>query len=230
MRILLMHHAPLAESPAGRLTWRWAQSLGRAGHDVRLLVVDDRHRDAEGVSVERVVCRAADPAADLPFDLPHFATDRGSPPLLRFADMSDAQLVQYRDHLRRRLDGLVDRFDPTVIHAQHIWALGQLGLETGVPYVLNAWDAELVESAGDKRFATLAEQAAENAGRILVSDDAMARRVAERFETSSERTLIMPPRLMADEVETSLSNGHVDAEQLTAIYLSVLEERFGRHG
>jgi len=104
-----------------------------------------------------------------------------------------------------------------------------LGLETGVPYVLNAWDAELVECAGDKRFATLAEQAAENAGRILVCDDAMALRVAERFGTSSERTLVMPPSLMSDAGETSASSGQVVAEQLTAIYRSVLAERFGRH-
>ena len=51
------------------------------------------------------------------------------------------QISRYRDAWRRRLDREVDRFNPHVIHAGHLWWDAQLALETGVPYVVSAWSA-----------------------------------------------------------------------------------------
>jgi hypothetical protein len=223
MRILLMHHFPLGQSQAGSLVRIWSLSLESAGHETRLLIVDRQSRDDQPLTVERVVCRAGDPAADLAFDVPQFSASQG----LAFRALSDSQLAAYRDQLRRHLDAQIDRFDPHVIHAQHIWVQGQLALETGVPYVLNAWGPELIEYQSDARYRTLADQAAENASRILVPDEGLLRQVRTMFAAAADRTLLMPPDLnppdgVLPSAQVAAGNG------LAALYQEVLDERFGQ--
>ena len=228
MRVLLMNHASLAQSEGGRLVRKWALALAAAGHDPRILVVDDGPSigdGTEGVLVERVICRPGDAAADLPFDLPLFVAPHVAHAQHTYSTLSDQQLTQYRDCLRRRLDSLIDRFDPHVLHAQHIWVLGQLGLESGVPYVLNAWPEELAEYDRDPRYRPLADQAAENAGRILVPDQALARQVIERFDSATDRLLIMPNELVSDATESA--EQAKTSESLLVVYQTVLDERFG---
>ena len=228
MRVLLMNHASLAQSEGGRLVRKWALSLAAAGHDPRILLVDDGPSigdGTEGVLVERVICRPGDSAADLSFELPRFVAPHVAHAQHTFSTLSDQQLTQYRDRLRRRLDSLIDRFDPHVLHAQHIWVLGQLSLESGVPYVLNAWPEELAEYDRDPRYRALADQAAENAGRILVPDEALARQVVERFDSSADRLLVMPNELVSDAAEPA--EQAKTSESLLAVYQAVLDERFG---
>ena len=59
----------------------------------------------------------------------------GSHPFTRlsFADLSDDQIVEYRNALRRKLDRCVERFDPHLIHCQHAWLFAHLALESGAP-------------------------------------------------------------------------------------------------
>ena len=150
MRILFLHHAPLEDSEVGRLTARWQTSLAEAGHQRRVLVVDTQNRNPGDRNIERVICRANDAAADLPFDVPRFSGDPHA--RLTFGQLSDQQLQQYRDVLRRRLDGQVDRFNPHVLHVQYVSLLGQLAVETGVPYVTSVWGPELQPAELDTRW------------------------------------------------------------------------------
>jgi hypothetical protein len=225
MRVLLTHHFPLTQSETGPLVQQWAMALASAGHEVRLLVVDEEHRFGETLTIERVVC-GNDPNADLTFQLPHFSTppgDRGP----TFSSLSDLQLARYRERLRRRLDAQILRFDPHLIHAQHVWLLGQLALETGVPYLLCAWGPELIDSQKDTRFGALAEQAAENAGRILAVDEATMQRVVSLFPAAAERTLLMPEALRLSGPTNSEADRAKAANFLAELYRTVLDERFG---
>jgi hypothetical protein len=108
-----------------------------------------------------------------------------------------------------------------------VWLLGQLALETGVPYVLNAWPDELDDSRESEVLAALSEQAADNASRILVADAAMRDRVDTRFSSAQERITIMPPQMLLDREgipdEAQRAAGH----WLHALYEAVLKERFG---
>lgn len=222
MRVVLLHHFPLEHDSAGSLVRQWAADLTAAGHSVRLLVVDRRGSASEG-AIERVTCSPDDAAADLPFAVPMF----GPPPSgSTFRGLTDEQLSAYRDVQRDRLDAIIAEFDPHVIHGQHVWVQGQLALETGVPYLLNAWGEELEEGLADERYHTLAAQAAENAGRILVADAALAQRVVELFEIAPERTLVMP----ADWTPADAGSGPANEQRgaaLAALYHRVYDERFG---
>ena len=89
-----------------------------------------------------MTCRRDDPLAELPFDPPGFGTPAGGQ---GFADLSDEQLHRLRDTLRQALDQEIADFDPQIVHGQHVWMLGHLALESGVPYVLTARPEELAE-------------------------------------------------------------------------------------
>ena len=227
MRILFLHHLPLVVSEPGRLVERWAQALLAGGHEVRALVVDDGRQAAEPFPVDRVTCSASDSTAELHFPLPRFDVADGATEGVAFSQLSDGQLSEYRENLRRRLDGQIDRFNPHVLHGQHLWLQGQLALETGVPYVLNAWHDELAGPAADARFQDLVAQAAENASRILVPDEAVRARVAAAFDGAVDRTMIMPRELHAGALDASVASGEISA-RLVALYQAVLEERFGQ--
>ena len=169
----------------------------------------------------------SDSTAELHFPLPRFDVPDGASDGVAFSQLSDGQLSEYRENLRRRLDGQIDRFNPHVLHAQHVWLEGQLALETGVPYVLNAWHDELAGPAADARFQDLVAQAAENASRILVPDEAVRSRVAAAFDGAADRTMIMPRKLHAGALDASVASSDTSA-RLIALYQAVLEERFGQ--
>jgi hypothetical protein len=226
MRILLLHHFPLEEPPAGPWVERCAQVLSAGGHEVRAIVVDQRRLAGDRMRVRRVVCSSTETAADLPFDLPRFGSSPSVDQAHTFAKLSDQQVVAYRDALRSHLDAEVDAFDPHVIHAQHIWIGGQLALETGVPYVLNAWGPELLELATDPRYRRWVEQAAENAGQILAPDQTLLDQIVEMFEPESGAPSVMPPALQLAAPACSPDAEQSAGKQLLAIY----ENARGRRG
>jgi hypothetical protein len=190
MRVLVTHHLPFNGTASGRFSYELATTLQAAGHEVRCLIVDTVREGTEPFPVGRVCCRAGDPSADLNFDVPSFASEtRGRQ---TYESLTDPQLAAYREAFRRLLDCEVDRFDPHLIHAQHIWVQGQLALETGVIYLLSAWGAELSSYAADPRYRPLADQAAENAGKILVSTRSQRDRVLELFESAADRIVVVP--------------------------------------
>ncbi len=227
MRILFLHHFPLSESAIGRRVSCWAGALADAGHDARILLVDSGPREDEPLVADRIVCHPSDPAADLPFDLPRFSTPAAGDSARTFGALSDEELAQYREQLRRRLDAQVDRFNPDVIHAQYAWVQGQLAVETGAPYVLNIWGPELVDCDIDPRYRTLADQAATNASRILTPDLATLHRAEQMFEIDEGRALVAPKVLDLAESDDTSANRTEVAGALTRLYQTLLDERFG---
>jgi len=192
-----------------------------------MLVVDRQAQGDEPLVVERLVCNPLDPAADLPFEVPQFGAPAPASAGNAFLRLTAEQLAQYRQQLRRRLDGQVEQFDPHVIHAQHIWVLAQLAVETGVPYLISAWGPELVDGQVDPRYAPLAEQAAVNAGRILVPDASMLARVEQSFELDAGRALIAPEALRLPESLDAAVPVATICGDLLRLYQAVLDERFG---
>ncbi len=124
-------------------------------------------------------------------------------------------MARYREAIRRVLDRQVDAFDPHLIHVDYVWLLGQLVLETGVPYVARLWGPELTSCQDQSRIRELVQQTAENAGRLLVTDDVQAAAASAAFELGRDRMVVLPP-------------SPATAEPLVALYRTVLAERFGR--
>lgn len=217
MRILLTHHMPLEGSPTGMAMRELANGLAAAGQEVLCLVVEGRHAPpsaAETFALERVRCAPGDPAADVAFDLPCLEPY----PFTRqtFEDLSDFQLVEYRNALRRKLDRCVEQLNPHVIHCQHAWLFAHLALESGAPYLVTAQGPDLQIAAASSRYHRLVEQALENAATILVHSESVARQVTELFSDLQGRVQqVLPPSAAAR------------AEQHIACYEAALNQRYG---
>ena len=215
LRILLTHHLPLDWPGCGQNIEQLAGQLRQRGHLVRLLVVDRSSPWGERDSVRRIVCSPDLPDATLHFPLPTFELQRGrdnSDSTTSFLGLSDDELSAYRDVLREALDEEVAGFNPHVIHGQHIWIQGHLALEAGVPYLLNAWGPEIEMQARDSRFRRYAQEAAENAGRIVTADEAVHQAVIAAFGELDHRVVVAPD---------------TGPEYFESLYEDVLKSRFG---
>ncbi|MBL8825732.1 MAG: glycosyltransferase [Planctomycetaceae bacterium] len=169
LRILLAHHAPLDDGAAGQTTRRLFDELRQHGHHVRLITIGDARSP---VNVDHCVINAR----------------------TGFESFGDHELFDYRDRLRDVLDAEIRDFDPHVVHAQHAWLFAHLALEAGVPYVVNVWPAELTAVANDNRFQRIAHEAAENAGRLIMSDPSLQPVVSAVFTgIDRERLVMLPP-------------------------------------
>ena len=188
MRVLIADHVP-PDAAADSHTKGLAESLARAGAEVRLLVSTDDKSTASSL-----------------------------------ARLPNEQFAAYRDGLRQRLDAAVDAFQPHVAHAQQIGIWGQLLVEAGVPYVLTACGRDFTALDFDPRLAELAEQAAENAGRILVSNETLAQEVRRRYPELDDRVIVLPELGIA--ADSALLLGF--AAKIQAIYDGVVQERLGR--
>ncbi|MBS0208886.1 MAG: glycosyltransferase [Planctomycetes bacterium] len=222
MRILIASHEPWDDAPVGRRVGQLASQLAAAGHQVRLLVVDSGElaggRAASlsaGVSLRHAVCRAGDTTAMVPFAAPRFvaASEHQS-----FARLTDQQVDQYRDQLRTVFDDEIQEFNPHLVHAEHVWLLGHLALEAGVPYVVEAWGAELELLAVDKRWLRYARETAENAGRILVPNNDVAQQLHQTFP-GLETEVTLTSR---DDVNTPAGR-----DKLLDVYRAVVRARCG---
>lgn len=215
MRILLANHAPLGGPEGGAETSQLASALLGAGHEVRALALTALKKPpAEPYSVRYLVCQA-NREADLGFEIPWLdSADRGP---MSFERLTDQELTDYRHALRTALDEQIAEFDPQLVHAQHLWLPAHLALEAGVPYVVSSYGAELDASHRDPRYRRFAEEAAENACRILAASEATRRRIQADFGELDGRVLVSP----------SLASSGDFAAWITALYRKVLHERFG---
>ncbi|HTU27256.1 MAG TPA: glycosyltransferase [Pirellulales bacterium] len=195
MRVLFTGHLSLDTWPQGGWLCDLGKALVWAGHEVRGLVTAGKVGGNDPFPVARVVCRAGDPAADLDFDPPCFASEGGSSQT--FESLTDDQIRRYREAWRRRLDREVDDFNPHVIHAANLWWEAQLALETGVPYVVSAWSAELTACADHEQTRALVQQAAENASRIFVPHRALGQAVEAAFGIAPDHIVMLQPAIAA---------------------------------
>ena len=224
MRILLAHHFPFDASVDGQCTRQLARALVSAGHQVHAIIVDRQADGTDCIPVRRIVCREQQTASDdLPFDVPCFATQPISPQT--FETLSDAHLAEYRAALRQAFDEEVHGFDPHLIHAQHVWVMGQLALETGVPYVLTAWGPELLSYAEDTRYRGLADQAAENAGAVFIAHSSLQASLASTFDGAIGRTVLLPLPVEQVRQDDAMRDA---ARQMGITYVEVYENRCGR--
>lgn len=218
MRILLANHLPWNVAASGRLMARLVQGLRHLGHDVRSLAIDDGGH-ASQLGLRRVMLHATSPATAPP--CPRFTADAAQG--LTFDALTASQLGEYRQALRTALDDEIDQFDPHIVHAMHVWVWAHLALETGVPYVATAMIDELDalrHLPHNNELHELAQQAAENAGRIVLESTSLTPRVHEAFGDVEERLLVLPPREPPGDDVTYI-------QALADAYRLVITERFG---
>ena len=228
MRILLVDHC-LLQSLEGKALRSLASSMRGAGNEVLSLVADQRRDDQSGdhqgadeldLAVQKVVCGAGDPRADLLMDPPALGSTVAG--VTNFSDLTETQIAAYREAWREALERSVADFNPDVIHCLHLWLPAHAALETGVPYVAAVVGPELDAALNDRRYRRFVEQVAQNAGRILAVDDKARQQLLARYPELEDRTLTMAPASADDEPAVRSITART-----VRIYAEVLSERRG---
>jgi predicted nucleic acid-binding protein len=216
MRILLFVPGPLDGQPAGAMAVRCGLALEAGGHHVRVLAVDDDEPAISPLPVRHVVCHPRAVPPGLPLVWP--ALDQHPRAANRYERLSDAQLLAYHDALRNALDLEIDGFNPHLVHAHYLSLPAHLALEAGVPYVVSVYGPDLELAASDRRLHSATQEAAENAGHLLLHAPPLLGAIERQFgELDRGRTLFNA----AASTDVEL------AKQLAAIYEGVLLNRYG---
>ena len=143
--------------------------------------------------------------------------------------LSDRELLAYRDVLRQALDAEIDAFDPHIVHAQPISVLAHLALEAGAAYVLTASGSELPVEQLDPRLQRFTVEAAENAGRIIAVSDAVRTAIIAALGDLDDRIVALAPQwqLSAPQPVLTAEAQAAAATWLAQLYRQVLTDRFG---
>ena len=139
---------------------------------MRILLVRDRFTSASPPVLTRFITQLVRQAAADGHELRELVPNRTG---------DDKGFDENRTAVRVLLDQEVAVFDPQVIHVQGIGVLGHLALETGVPYVISAFNQDLTIGQIGSSVRSFSQQAVENAGGVLVDSEETRRRVLAGF-------------------------------------------------
>ncbi|WP_329201405.1 glycosyltransferase family 4 protein [Streptomyces sp. NBC_01435] len=147
-RVLIANHTPIHGSGSGTYILALATGLARRGHDVALLTPPGGTRVELPPEIQHF--KAAELAGEFPSFTGHPCSSR------LYSQMSPDDLVDVTRTWERSLDAVVGEWEPTVVHAQHLWLLTSGALGLGQPVVATCHGSEVpyldAERANFRRF------------------------------------------------------------------------------
>ena len=213
MKVLLINHFPIAGSGSGTYTRNIAAHLIKKGHEVCVIMPENssKYSSIPGAQVYPVFFTYDEQIKDaLPFNFPCFTTHPRS--TMTFFDLDDAQFEAYMAAFGRTITEAVEKFEPDVIHCQHIWLLSWLARKTGIPYVITAHGTDLMGYQKTSRFRQYATEAALGARRIITISNDNDELVRQLFPGSADKAVHMrngydperfyPEKKTRDQLET----------------------------
>ena len=190
MKILLVNHFPLEGSGSGTYTRTLAAALAKRGHETAVLFPDNTPpAPVPGVELHPVFFEKDAPGC-LPYPFPCFTTHPKSS--LTFGDLDDDQMAQYLSVFSASLKELLARFQPDIIHSQHLWCLSALAAGQGVPCVVTAHGTGLMGHDKWPARSHFAREAAEGCQRIVAISRDNRRAILQRFPEVAEKTILLP--------------------------------------
>jgi len=134
---------------------------------------------------------------------------------LTFRDLSEELLDLYFREGRRELSQVIDRFRPAVVECQHIWSMGYLANELGLPYIVTANHSDQMGYRYDLRMQDYANRAAAGARWIFAISEFVQREVLALYpgvqgrkvvhlENGYNQRVFYPQRVSRDRVLRAL--------------------------
>ena len=106
---------------------------------------------------------------------------RNFPGASTFRDLSEELLAFYFRQARRELEQVIDWLRPDIVECQHIWTMGHLLGEMGLPYVAVAHHSDQMGYRYDPRMRPYANQAARSARWIFAISQFVQQEVLELY-------------------------------------------------
>ena len=106
---------------------------------------------------------------------------RNFPGAPTFRDLSEELLAFYFQQARRELEQVIDWLRPDIVECQHLWSMGHLLGEIGLPYVVVAHHSDQMGYRYDARMRPYANQAARSARWIFAISQFVQQEVLELY-------------------------------------------------
>jgi glycosyltransferase involved in cell wall biosynthesis len=193
LKILIANHFPLEGSGSGIYSQNVARELVRQGHEA--LVITPSHEQQEGYPfpVRSILFSPQDGktngAERLPFNFPCFTTHPLS--TTKYADLVEAQRDEYVEAFEFAIMEEVKAWEPTLIHAQHLWTTAYVASKLDLPYVVTAHGTDLMGFRWYEEWRAMALEGAANAKAIIAVSGEVARDTIELYQVSNERVQVI---------------------------------------
>lgn len=155
MKVLLINHFPLEGSGSGVYTKNIGQRLLAAGHQVKVVVVDNEINNDYQFPIKTII----------DYNFPCFTTHPKSNN--QFYKLTRQEMNDYLNKFIRIVKKTVSDFKPDIIHCQHLWVAPYAALQTKVPYVITAHGTDIKGYKKDKRYRQIALKGAAGAEKII---------------------------------------------------------------
>ncbi|MFQ5926566.1 MAG: glycosyltransferase family 4 protein [Terriglobia bacterium] len=116
---------------------------------------------------------------------------RNFPGACTFRSLSDELLAFYFEEARRELARVVDWFRPDIVECHHIWSMGHLVGELGLPYVAVAHHSDQLGYRYDLRIHPYANRAAAGAQWIFAISEFVRREVLTLYARVPEEKVVI---------------------------------------
>jgi glycosyltransferase involved in cell wall biosynthesis len=193
MRVLIPNHFPLEGSGSGIYTQNVARELVSKGYEA--LAITPGHDEQTGFPFEvHTILFSPDEGGNskierLPFNFPCFTTHPLS--TTTFADLDDAQRGTYIKAFCTAIDSAVFKWQPDVIHAQHLWVTPYAARLTDIPYVVTAHGTDLMGFRKYGEWKSVALEGAHGAGTIIAVSKQVARDTIELYGIKDEQVSLV---------------------------------------
>ena len=203
MKILYINHFPLIGSGSGVYTNTIAKSFAKKGNSSIVIYPDnnDKTNEEENITYYPVLFKSH----KLPFDFPCFTTH----PLSTFAftSMTDEEKKLYEDVFRDKIEEVIIKEKPDIIHGNHIWTLSGIGAELAKKYhiplvltchgtcILGVLEEEKLKHNWGTKWAHIA---ADYSDRIITISNDNKQNVERIFPNNKDKTVLIKNGINTD--------------------------------
>ncbi|HCC49037.1 MAG TPA: glycosyltransferase family 1 protein [Elusimicrobia bacterium] len=178
-----------------------AKELLRLGHEVRVIFPDlglpslDAERYYGNAALYHIIKFPRTYRGVHFHTFPLMITDpnpRNLPNAWTYRDMTDRQLAVFGDLLRAELRRAVDEFKPDIIAVQHMWFMGHLVRELGIPYIVGTHNSDQMGFRYDERMRPYAASCAQGASYIWSLSHAAKDEIKKLYGVPARKIILTP--------------------------------------
>ncbi|MDD4288791.1 MAG: glycosyltransferase family 4 protein [Candidatus Caldatribacteriota bacterium] len=190
MNILIINHFPLEGSGSGIYTKNLAKELTKIGHNVEVIFPENQTVPKEDFRIRPIMfSNNSDKNYEVDFNFPCFTSHPRSNNT--FYELNKKQMKDYINIMVRVTGEEAEKFQPDIIHAQHLWIAPYAAYKTGIPYVATAHGTDLKGFIEDKRYHPYALKGAQNAHKVITISKQVDREAGELYHIGDKQRKIV---------------------------------------
>jgi len=208
MKVLLINHFPLEGSGSGVYTKNIAQRLIDKGHQVKAVVVDNEINNNYQFPIETII----------DYNFPCFTTHPKSNN--QFYKLTRQEMNDYLNEFIKVIKTESEKFEPDIIHCQHLWVAPYAALQTDIPYVITAHGTDIKGYKKDKRYRQIALKGAAGAEKIITISDQVNQDVKKYYFIEDNKLI----KILNGVDDTLFKPLEIDRLKLIQKYLPNIKE------